>query len=151
MSYGYIEAAHYWWRDLTGTFKNGGYAVSKKDKCVFIKRENQLVAMCGTTVDDCLFVCSRDDAWIQQQIKMMKDKYDDLMIESGDELVLIGMQIRMDHVGRRVILTQPKQVANTEGASSPASVKLMEDEELQLLPDQADYMSKVAMLMFISQ
>jgi hypothetical protein len=114
--------------------------------------------MCRTTVDDCLFVCSKDDAWIQQQIKMMKDKYDDLTIESGDELGLIGMQIQMDRVGRRVILTQPKQVAKiietfqvTKGASSPASVKLMEDEELQLLPDQADYMSKVAMLMFILQ
>ncbi len=93
MSYGYVEAVHYWWRDLTGTFENSGYAVSKNDKCVFIKRESQLVAMCGTTVDDCLFVCSRDDAWIQQQIKMMKDKYEDLMIESGDELGLIGMQI----------------------------------------------------------
>ncbi len=109
-------------------------------------------------MDDFLFVCSRDDAWIQQQIKMMKDKYDDLTIESGDELGLIGMQIRMDRAGRRVILTQPKQVAKiietfqvTKGASSPASVKLMEDEELQLLPDQADYMSKVVMLMFISQ
>jgi hypothetical protein len=64
----------------------------------------------------------------------------------------------MDRVGRRVILTQPKQVAKiietfqvTKGASSPASVNLMEDEELQLLPDQAEYMSKVVMLMFISQ
>jgi hypothetical protein len=64
----------------------------------------------------------------------------------------------MDRVGRRVILTQPKQVAKiietfqvTKGVSSPASVKLMEDEELQLLPDQADYISKVAMLMFILQ
>ncbi len=126
---------------------------------MFIRRENQLVALCGMTVDDCLFVCSRDEAWIQEQIKMMKDKYDDLMIESGDALGLIGMQIQMDCEERKVILGQPKQVAKiietfqvTKGASSPASVKLMgDDETLLLLLDRTDYMSKVAMLMFLSQ
>jgi hypothetical protein len=65
----------------------------------------------------------------------------------------------MDHEERNVILTQPKQVVKIietlqvmKGASSPASVKLMgDDEELPLLPDQTDYTSKVAMLMFLSQ
>jgi hypothetical protein len=158
LSYGYVEAAHYWWRDLKETFKNNGYAVSKKDKCVFIKREGENIALCGTTVDDCLFVCNGNEAWINEQIEMLRTKYEDITIEKCDELGLIGMQIQMNCKERKVILTQPKQVAKiietfqvTKGASSPASMKLMEDEELQLLPDQADYMSKVAMLMFISQ
>ncbi len=38
LSYGYVEAAHYWWKDLTQTFKDDGYSVCNKDKCVFIKR-----------------------------------------------------------------------------------------------------------------
>jgi hypothetical protein len=110
LSYGYVEAAHYWWKDLTEMFKTSGYKVSKKDKCVFIKRENQQVALCGTTVDDCLFVCNGDQAWIQEQRMMLRNKYDDITIEHGDVLGLIGMQIRMDRKEKKVLLKQPKQV-----------------------------------------
>jgi hypothetical protein len=101
LSYGYVEAAHYWWKDLTETFKTSGYKVSKKDKCVFIKRENRQVALCGTTVDNFLFICNGDQAWIQEQIMMLRNKYDDMTIEHGDELGLIGMQIWMDRKEKR--------------------------------------------------
>jgi hypothetical protein len=47
LSYGYVEAAHYWWKDLTKTFTDDGYTVSHKDKCVFIKREDGKIALCG--------------------------------------------------------------------------------------------------------
>jgi hypothetical protein len=159
LSYGYVEVAHYWWRDLKETFENNGYAVSNKGKCVFVKRDGEKVALCGTTVDDCLFVCNGDEAWIQEQAEMLRTKYEDITIERGDELGLIGMQIQINRAEKKVILSQPKQVAKiietfqvTKGVSSPASVKLMEDEEtLPLLPDQTDYMSKVAMLTFLSQ
>jgi hypothetical protein len=159
ISYGYIETAHYWWRDLSGTFTDNGYVVSNKDKCVFIKHEAEHVAFCGTTVDDCLFVCTRNDEWIQQQIAMLKSKYQEITIKQGDQLGLIGMQIVMEREQRKVIISQPKQVARiietfkvTKGAPSPALVKLMTDEDdSPLLTDQADYMSKCAMLMFLSQ
>jgi hypothetical protein len=159
ISYGYVEAAHYWWRDLSGTFTDNGYVVSNKDKCVFIKHEAEHVAFCGTTVDDCLFVCTRNDEWIQQQIAMLKSKYQEITIKQGDQLGLIGMQIVMEREQRKVIISQPKQVARiietfkvTKGAPSPALVKLMTDEDdSPLLTDQADYMSKCAMLMFLSQ
>jgi hypothetical protein len=81
------------------------------------------------------------------------------MVESGDELGLVGMQIGMDREQKRVIITQPKHIERiietfqvTKGAPSPAMVKLMADDEYSpLLKDQLDYMSKCAMLMFISQ
>ncbi len=38
-SYGYVEAAHYWWKKLTETFCEGGYSTCKKDKCVYIKEK----------------------------------------------------------------------------------------------------------------
>jgi hypothetical protein len=47
LSYGYVEAAHYWWKGLTKTFTDDGYTVSHKDKCVFIKREDGKIALCG--------------------------------------------------------------------------------------------------------
>jgi len=35
ISYGYVEAVHYWYKDLSDTFFSSGYNQSKKDKwCV---------------------------------------------------------------------------------------------------------------------
>jgi hypothetical protein len=159
LSHRYVEAAHYWWKDLTKTFTDAEYAVSRKDKCVFIKRTNDKVAFCGTTVDDCIFACTKNDEWMKQQIQMLQNKYEEITIEHGDEIGLIGMQVKLDRQLKTVTFTQPKQVAwNIEtfsvgkAAPSPALMKLMDDdEESCLLQNQSDYMSKFAMLMFLSQ
>ncbi len=124
-----------------------------------MKREAAKIAFCGTTVEDCLFVCTRDDAWIQKRIQMLEMQYEEVTTELGYELGLIGMHVCMDRNQKKVIITQPKQVARiidafqvTKGAPSPALVRLMgDDDESPLLQDQAEYMSKCAMLMFLSQ
>jgi len=126
---------------------------------LFIKRQDDKLALCGTTVYDCLFACTRDDKWIEEQIKMLKDAFDEVTVESGDELGLVGMQISMNRVKKQVVLTPPKHVKCiietfqvTKGAPMPALEKLMEDElDSPLSENQSDYMSKCAMLMFISQ
>ncbi len=90
---------------------------------------------------------------------MIKNKYQEITIEQGDQLGLIGMQIVMEREHCKVIISQPKQIAQiiesfkvTKGASSPALVKLMTDEDNSpLLTDQSDYMLKCAMLMFLLQ
>jgi hypothetical protein len=46
LSYGHVEAAHYWWKDLTKTFTDDGYTVSHKNNCVFIKRNEGKIAFC---------------------------------------------------------------------------------------------------------
>jgi recombinational DNA repair protein RecR len=109
-SYGYVEASHYWWKNLSSTFHQVGYNTSSKDKCVYIKRENGKVAICGATVDDCLFVCTQDDMWIKEQIELLQNKYHEVSIEIGDNLGLVGMQINMNRDKKRVVLTQPKHV-----------------------------------------
>jgi hypothetical protein len=153
LSYGYVEAAHYWWKDLSSTFTENGYTVCHKDKCVFVKRDHEgRIAICGTTVDDYLFVCTRDSMWIQQQIQMLQQKYEEVTTEEGDQLGIIGMQVCMDRRLKQVTITQPKQVARvietfqvTKGAPNPALVKLMgDDEESPMLKNQSDYMSKCA-------
>jgi len=65
LSYGYVEAAHYWWEELKDKFEKDDYTVSKKDKCVFIKRKEDKVSFCAIRVDDCLFVCTKDNEWIK--------------------------------------------------------------------------------------
>jgi hypothetical protein len=44
LSYGYIEAVHYWYKELVKVFDKNKYKISKKDKCVFIKQEEGNVA-----------------------------------------------------------------------------------------------------------
>jgi hypothetical protein len=105
ISYGYVEAAHYWWKNLSATFHQGGCHTSKKDKCVYIKRENNKVAICGATVDDCLFICTRDDMWVKEQISLLQNKYDEMTVEIGDELGLVGMQINIKRDEKKAVPT----------------------------------------------
>jgi len=90
---------------------------------------------------------------------MLKDAFKKVTMESDDELGLVGMQISMNRVKKQVVLTPPKHVKCiietfqvTKGAPMPALEKLMEDElDSPLSENQSDYMSKCAMLMFVSQ
>jgi hypothetical protein len=100
LSYGYVEAAHYWYEELVKVFVKNKYKISKKDKCVFIRCKEGTAAFWRTTVDDCLLMCTRDDQWINEQI---------LTVESGDE-ILIGMQIYIDWENKKVVITQLKHL-----------------------------------------
>ena len=90
---------------------------------------------------------------------MLKTAFDEITVETGEELGLVGMHISMDRAKRQVTITQPKHVERiigtfkvVKGAPSPALGRLMADDvDSPLLKDQAEYMSKCAMLMFLSQ
>lgn len=133
--------------------------MSGKDKCVFIKFDDTKVFYCGTTVDDCFFVCMNDEEWIKEQIKLIKNKFEDITIESGEKIGLVGMQIFMDCENKQVFITQPKHVEQiietldvTKGAPNPVLKSLLGDNVgSPLLADQTEYMSRCAMLMYLSQ
>ena len=77
----------------------------------------------------------------------------------GDEIGLIGMQVKMDRDDKRVILTQPKNVESIitafgvdKGAPTPALGNVMGDDDTSpLLQNQKQFMSLNSMLMFIGQ
>jgi hypothetical protein len=126
---------------------------------VFIKKEDGNVACCATTVDDCLFVTSNDETWIQKQIEFLKAKYEDVAVEMGDEIGLIGMQVKMDRIDKKVMFTQPKNVDRNitafgvdKGAPNSAVSNVMGDYDTSpLLQNQKPFMSLNSMLMFIGQ
>ena len=62
LMYGFKEAAHYWNKTLIDVFLKAGYTQCFKDSCVLWKRDGDLLSICGITVDDCLFITSRDNA-----------------------------------------------------------------------------------------
>ncbi len=113
------------------------------------------MACCATTVDDCLFVASNDETWIQKQIEFLKSKNEDVAVEMGDEIGLIGMQVKMDRNNKKVILTQPKNVERiisalgmNKGAPTPALANVMGDDDTSPL---LQFMSLNSMLMFIGK
>jgi len=116
-------------------FVSNGCVQSPKDKCVFIKGDTTNVAYCGVTVDDCFFVTTRNPEWKQQQIYMVKNQYEVITVEEGDELGLIGIQIKMDRVKKLVHMTQMKNIERifstfkpTKGVPTPAIANLMGDD-----------------------
>jgi hypothetical protein len=156
ISYGLVEAAHYWYQDLKKTFLKNGYHASMKDKCVFIKRVEDKVSYCATTVDDCCFVTTKDDLWMNEQIEMLKIAYEVVEVEQGDEIGLIGMQVKIDREEKLVMLTQPKFVQSviekfevSKAAPCPALSNMMGDDDTSaLLKNQKAFMSLNSLLMY---
>jgi hypothetical protein len=57
-----------------------------------------------------MFVTSNDETWTQKQIEFFKAQYEDVAVEMGNEIEIIGMQVKMDRIDKKVFLTQPKNV-----------------------------------------
>ena len=154
--YGFKEAAKYWNVILIDVFLRHWYKRCEKDKCVMFKESDGKIAICGITVDDCFFAATRDEEWIQAQIKMLSDAFSEITVERGDELGIVGIQVQMDRTNRRAILSQRKFAAKvvevfgvSRGAPNPALTDAMaDDDDSPLLADQREFMSKNALLMF---
>jgi hypothetical protein len=110
-------------------------------------------------VDDCLFVTTNDERWIQEQIEVLKRKYEEVTVKIGEMINLTGMHVKIDYDKGQVILSQPKHVEKivevfgvSRSAPNPALANLMGDDDLYpILDDQRQFMSLCAMLMFVSQ
>lgn len=156
LMYGFKEAAHYWNVELINVFLKAGYKQCAKDKCVLVKQTEEKYSACAITVDDCLFVATKDELWINEQIEMLIRAFQEVTTERGNDLGIIGMQIKMDRENKRVILSQKKfakQVIEVFGvakkAVNPALGDLMGDDETSpLLADQRGFMSLNSLLMF---
>jgi hypothetical protein len=131
--------------------------MQKGQMCLY-QRENNKIAICGTIVDDRLFIGTQDDAWMKVQIAMLQNKYEEVTVEEGEELGLVGMHVNLNRKERKVIFTQPMHVGCiieafnvSKGAPNLALAKLMDDDsELPMLKDRMEFMSKYAMLMYAS-
>jgi D-serine deaminase-like pyridoxal phosphate-dependent protein len=62
---------------------------------------------------------------------MLKGKFEEVTMKAGDELGLLGMQIKMDREVKQVLICQPNHVDRVieafdvvKGAPNPALIKL---------------------------
>jgi hypothetical protein len=157
--YGYKEAAYWWNVTLVKTFLANGYKQMGKDKCVLVKSEGNKVSYCAITVDDCFFVTSRDEEWANMGIKMLEEAFDEVTVERGDVINILGMTVTMDRVNKVAIIKQKHfmdKVASTfnisKKAVTPAYGDLMKEENNgELLKDQKHFMSLNATLMYAAK
>ena len=157
--YGFKEAAYWWNVMLTKVFLDGGYQQMAKDKCVLVKRDSGKVSYCAITVDDCFFVTTRDEEWIKGVTTMLEDAFEELTLERGDKINILGMTVQMDRNAKRAIVNQKRFVDKlaetykiTKTAVTPANADLLyEREDSKLLDDQRKFMSLNASLMYASK
>ena len=102
----------------------------------------------ATTVDDCFCIVS-DSMAKEKLIQMCKDTFQEITVEEGDSLNIIGMNFQFDRTSKTVIVQQKQFVKElvekfgvTRAAATPALVDLYDvDEDSPLLKDQLNYMS----------
>ena len=87
----------FWWNVmLTKVFVENGYKQMEKDKCVLVKSDAGRVSYCAITVDDCFFVATKDENWILENVKMLEDAFEELTLERGDTINILGMTVHME-------------------------------------------------------
>jgi hypothetical protein len=82
LMYGYKEAEHFW---------KAGYKQSRKDPCLLDKKDLYKVVFVAITVDDCLFVGTRDKGWMEEQVDILKKAFGEVTVEYGYKHQIIGM------------------------------------------------------------
>ena len=160
ISYGYKEAAYYWYKTLTAVFFKAGYKALFKDLCVLYKKSEingeELFSMVAITVDDCLFAATQAQGWKDQQIDMLKEAFTDLTVSEGDELSIIGMSVSIDRKAKAASISQKNyalKFIETWGVNKKAVTPMLGelysvDDSLPILKNQNEYMSLVATELF---
>ena len=53
------------------------------------------------TADDCFFVTTRDEDWIKGVTTMLEEAFEELTLERGDTINILGMTVHMDRANKR--------------------------------------------------
>ena len=106
--YGLKEAAYWWNKTLTKVFLNHGYKQMNRDQCVMVKSEGHKISYCAITVGDCFFAITRDEDWIKESIEMLKGAFEELTVERGDSINILGMTVHMERVKGRALINEKR-------------------------------------------
>ena len=71
-----------------------------------MKSEGDKVSYCAITVDDCFFATTRDEEWTNSNIKMLEKAFEEVTVEQGDVINILGMTVTMDRANRTAIIKQ---------------------------------------------
>ena len=122
---------------------------------MFVKCEHY----CAVTVEDCFFAATRDEEWIKSQVDMLKAAFEELTLERGEAINILGMTVYMERDKGRAVVKQKRFVDKlteefkvAKSAITPATAELLyEREDSELMRDQRKFMSLNATLMYASK
>jgi hypothetical protein len=161
--YGLVQSAALWYDELSTFLKQQGFVPNGIDPCVMNKDFGDRMVTIILYVDDIL-IMTEDKDDIQWMIKLLKDKWEEVTVEQGDQLTYLGMgvNIREDHIS----LSMVKYIEDiltvyfgAEGASrakeysTPAASDLFEEPDGELLSEKErkKFHTTVAMLLYLSK
>ena len=145
--HGFKEAAYWCNKALTKVFLDNGYLQMNKDQCDMVKTEGGKASYCAITVDDCFFAITRDEEWINEANNMLKTAYEELTVERGVTINILGMNVRMERAKGRAVINHKRFVdilittyGVTKTAVTPDTGDLMyAREDSKLLEDQLKF------------
>ena len=87
---------------------------------------------CAITVDDCFFAITKDEYGINEAVDMLKMAFEELKVELGETINILGMTVRIDRERKRAVINQKHFLDNligtygiTKTAITPATGDLM--------------------------
>ena len=151
LGYGYQEACHYFGEVMIEAMIGARMERGASDNCSWTYRRDGRVIHCGTIVDDICGVADSQETvdWFHQE---MLKAFGEVVLETGDSIAWVGMQIEFRREGDGHIELSQKKYLNdvcerfsvTKTAPTPALADLYEnDPDSPLLPNQTEYMSAV--------
>jgi Reverse transcriptase (RNA-dependent DNA polymerase) len=151
LGYGYQEACHYFGELMIEVMIGAKMERHPSDICTWTYRRDGRVIHCGTIVDDICGVADSEETidWFHQE---MVKGFKDVVLERGDSIAWVGMQIDFCREGKgHIDLSQKKYLADvckrfnvTKTAPTPSLMDLHEsDPESPLYKNQTEYMSAV--------
>jgi hypothetical protein len=154
--YGYKEAAHYWNKILIEMFKSDGWTIHKKDKCVVSLTTSTGRCMIAITVDDCTACQTRNSGLKERFYELCKRTFQDITVEEGDTIEVIGMTFELDRNERSVKVTQKRFITKIiekygiiKKSVSPSTLDLYEEDlNSPMLKDQLSFLSINSTAMF---
>jgi hypothetical protein len=160
--YGCVESAALWGADISDTLICDGYARNRYEVCCYNKLYVDNVQItCLIHVDD-LFISSTSQSAIDALLLLLKNKYIDIKVNTGDQLGYLGLVFDFSKAGY-VSITAPGFVTDLllkcreSGCMvSPATEHLFEARdpsvaELVNVNDRVYFHSEVAKLLYIGK
>ena len=109
-----------------------------------VEQKNNNISYCAITVVDESFATARDQEWIQSQVDTLKPAFEEITLERGEVINILGMNVRIERDKGRAVIKQKRFVDKltkeskvTKSAITSATADLLykrEDSELMRDP-----------------
>jgi hypothetical protein len=155
--YGFKEAAHYWNKVLIKMFTENGWNTLGKDKCVLSNRVNNgELALVAITVDDLTCMVPFGSGLKEEMKEMCIRYFQEITVEEGDVINVIGMKFEIDRINRSVRVSQGKFMKSCveffddlKEWPTPYGVDFLEVDDMSpVLTNQTEFRSAVMTVSF---